>query len=1101
MTMGGQPIESLLVQLGVRIENIEGKIAASMRGAERAASDGEARISTIYRQGSLRLSSYGQNAANASMAIVAPLALLATAAAGFGAASVKMAGDMEQSKIAFTQLLGSAEKAEIFLKNLFDFAAKTHFEFVDLQAPARTFLAFGVQAESIIPVMTALGDAVAGVGGGQVEIARVTRAMTQMLSLGRLSAEEMNQLAEVLPGPWQILADQLGITMAEAREKSEKGLISGATAVQALLTGMGQKFKGQMVAQSTTLNGMFSTVKDNVTGIMISIGSAISEALNIKGNLGGLLEGLAQLNILVKEKGLGGAFKEMFSTAQQQMILAFAGAVMGALVPAFLAIGGAVVGLMVALAPFMIAGAAIVLIGQQIFGSWENALATFGTLKDTILSLVEPLTRIRTEGLAAVRDFITGIVEVFSGSQGEVQGQVGQWATAFVEWVKPVAAQVIAELGNLINDLFNWTMAQVPGWINVLGSWGLAFVQWLGPMLPPLFAALYSMAGDILDWITANAPRLLETFISQWVPAAIGWVAQAAAAIAPELPKILAAIGEWIITEGVPALGRLAWNLGAAIIKGILVGALNVVAQVGGALLSVINRLFDPIRAALGIAQQGGGISESDFNTDGGIGAGVLAAKYEALAKRQEEVAATAISMGDAEAKAAADIAAAAAAADALANAFTGGGGINIPGAGAPVASKAGGGSGGAGGGAAAAIEDIRSALQRITDQKAFDVWLDGLSKFLAETGDLEHVLAQFESIGFTAEETAREVLSMLSDIEREAKATADRAAEELKRMAAGMFDAITASFGRGGTFQEGLADFANQEWITSLGEKIKAQLEAGLTPDPVLLSTYESALANSLERQRALAEDNAQKMEQINQNMVAQMVKDLEYKGDQEYKENQRQADIKQGLEVSQMMALDRYEQQVRAEKEQKEKDHQDRLKQIKEMPNTIAQRINDEIAKRSFSGQAFSIKDAIKIATGAFGNGIVNMLAGMPGSYIRPKDGKGNAQLQASIDSARTFFQGLGFNQAGLRGLLSLDTGGVVPGSLGAPRLAIVHGGERVIPTGGDQVTALLTKLVGLEEAGRIIVMDKKAVGGIVSNEVMSTSTTRQRMGASGF
>lgn len=48
------------------------------------------------------------------------------------------------------------------------------------------------------------------------------------------------------------------------------------------------------------------------------------------------------------------------------------------------------------------------------------------------------------------------------------------------------------------------------------------------------------------------------------------------------------------------------------------------------------------------------------------------------------------------------------------------------------------------------------------------------------------------------------------------------------------------------------------------------------------------------------------------------------------------------------------------------------------------------------------------------------------------------------------------LGGAASGVGGLLGFDDGGVVPGPLGAPRLAIVHGGETVLPTHRSGVSA---------------------------------------------
>src|SRR5262245_42714362 len=73
---------------------------------------------------------------------------------------------LEQSKIAFTTMLGGAQQADAFLQQLQQFAANTPFEFPDLVTASKRMLAFGFQSQQVVPLLTAVGDAVAAVGGG-----------------------------------------------------------------------------------------------------------------------------------------------------------------------------------------------------------------------------------------------------------------------------------------------------------------------------------------------------------------------------------------------------------------------------------------------------------------------------------------------------------------------------------------------------------------------------------------------------------------------------------------------------------------------------------------------------------------------------------------------------------------------------------------------------------------------------------------------------------------------------------------------------------------------------------------------------------------------
>lgn len=177
----------------------------------------------------------------------------------------------EQATIAFTTMLGDGEKAQAFLKELEDFAAHTPFEFPDLLQTTQRLMAMGFAAEDVIPTMTAIGDAVAGMGGSAEMLNRVTTALGQMLAKGKVSGEEMRQLAESGIPAWQYLADEIGVSIPEAMKLAEKGSISAAQGISAITKGMSADFGGMMEQQSKTFQGMLSTLKDTWRSISAQI--------------------------------------------------------------------------------------------------------------------------------------------------------------------------------------------------------------------------------------------------------------------------------------------------------------------------------------------------------------------------------------------------------------------------------------------------------------------------------------------------------------------------------------------------------------------------------------------------------------------------------------------------------------------------------------------------------------------------------------------------------------------------------------------------------------------------------------------------------------
>lgn len=186
--------------------------------------------------------------------------------------SFQLAAAMEQSEMAFTTMLGSAEASTEMLTKLRDFADKTPFEFAGLQEAAKRMMAYGFAAEDVIPTLTSVGDAAAALGGGQPMIERLTTALGQMSAKGKVSGEELRQLAEAGVPALRYLAEAAGVTTGEMSKMIEKGVVPADKAVKVLLENMKQEFGGLMGKQAETASGKLSTMKDSLSALGTEVG-------------------------------------------------------------------------------------------------------------------------------------------------------------------------------------------------------------------------------------------------------------------------------------------------------------------------------------------------------------------------------------------------------------------------------------------------------------------------------------------------------------------------------------------------------------------------------------------------------------------------------------------------------------------------------------------------------------------------------------------------------------------------------------------------------------------------------------------------------------
>lgn len=347
-------VASLQVVVGAKIDGLRKEIDSAQK---------------ILKQ---KFGSKGLGISESSLEVLGGLGL---AIAGIGAASVKAAADMEQTRKAFTTLLKDATLAKDFLAELETFAANTPFELPGLLQASKKMLAFGFTAQQVIPVLTAVGDSAAALGMGQDGIDRLTIAIGQIQAKGKVSAEEMLQLAEAGVPAWQMLADAMGTSIPQAMKMAEKGTIDSATGIQAIISGMNSKFGGMMQEQSSTINGMLSNIQDSIGQTMVVIGDEITEGLDLKPALKEAQDDLSDFAAKVKSSGIDEAIRDTVPPAAGATIAAFAAVLTATAIPAMAKLGLSAASTAAAFAgitgPIALAAAGIGAAAYLIWDNWE----------------------------------------------------------------------------------------------------------------------------------------------------------------------------------------------------------------------------------------------------------------------------------------------------------------------------------------------------------------------------------------------------------------------------------------------------------------------------------------------------------------------------------------------------------------------------------------------------------------------------------------------------------------------------------------------------------------------------------------------------------
>lgn len=197
--------------------------------------------------------------------------LVAAITAGFAAKQlvlnpINVADAYSSAKISFSTLLG-ASQGQKMMDDLDQFAKATPFNTTNVIGNAQKMLAMGWEAENIIEDMEIIGNAAAATGKLDVGLESIVRALSQIKTKGRLSTEELNQLAEAGIAAKAMLAEGLGYGtgdkgIAKMTADLEDGKIASDKAIAALLAGM-QKYDGMMDSMANeTVEGLGSQIKD-----------------------------------------------------------------------------------------------------------------------------------------------------------------------------------------------------------------------------------------------------------------------------------------------------------------------------------------------------------------------------------------------------------------------------------------------------------------------------------------------------------------------------------------------------------------------------------------------------------------------------------------------------------------------------------------------------------------------------------------------------------------------------------------------------------------------------------------------------------------------
>lgn len=209
------------------------------------------------------------------------------AAAAAGAFSAKelvrnvleVRGQFQQLEVAFTTMLGSADKANDLMSQLVRTSATTPFDLKSVSEGAKQLLAYGTQADEVNGTLIRLGDIAAGLS---IPLNDLVYLYGTTMTQGRMFTQDLRQFQ----GRGIPIADELakifGVTKDKVGELVTAGKVGAAEVQQAIenMTNAGSRFGGLMEAQSHTITGQISNIEDAIDSMFNDIGKANEGVIN-----------------------------------------------------------------------------------------------------------------------------------------------------------------------------------------------------------------------------------------------------------------------------------------------------------------------------------------------------------------------------------------------------------------------------------------------------------------------------------------------------------------------------------------------------------------------------------------------------------------------------------------------------------------------------------------------------------------------------------------------------------------------------------------------------------------------------------------------------
>ena len=188
------------------------------------------------------------------------------------------AASMETLGVQFETLTGSVATSAEMIAKFREEAQKSPLSVTDYANAGKTLLAFGNEAENIMPILKMLGDVSMG---NSERFGSLSLAFAQTTAAGRLMGQEVLQFVNAGFNPLQQISKKTGRSMIELKAAMEAGAISSAMVAQSFkdATSQGGLFFNAIQRGAETFDGKVAQLKDSIFSLKAGFGEGLNQGL------------------------------------------------------------------------------------------------------------------------------------------------------------------------------------------------------------------------------------------------------------------------------------------------------------------------------------------------------------------------------------------------------------------------------------------------------------------------------------------------------------------------------------------------------------------------------------------------------------------------------------------------------------------------------------------------------------------------------------------------------------------------------------------------------------------------------------------------------